>query len=313
MNPEEDGSRIGALASLIEEEWRSDVSDELASRLTNRGGILSNQGRLNEAMADLEKAVELFGRLVNEEGQGELAFKLALAFTNRGITLCKLGRVREGIGDLDQAIPIYEKSVEQDGRTDLSNALSMARRNREIAIEHLKGRPMTAQPMYDSEAVRPMREELTRVGIRDLLTPEDVDGVFSEKKGTALLVVNSVCGCAAGGARPGVMLALQNKLIPDQLTTVFAGMERDAVERARSYLKGCPPSSPCVALFKDGEAVAILQRHDIEGRSPVEIAQSLSAAFDRFCSRPGPSIPREELEKIIPHQACGSEIPRFEQ
>ncbi len=86
MNPEDD-SRIGALASLIEEEWRSDVSDELASRLTNRGGILSNQGRLKEAMADLEKAVELFGRLVNEEGQGELAFKLALAFTNRGITL----------------------------------------------------------------------------------------------------------------------------------------------------------------------------------------------------------------------------------
>lgn len=172
---------------------------------------------------------------------------------------------------------------------------------------------MTTQPMYDPEAVKPMREELTRVGLRELLTPEDVEAVLGRKEGTALLVVNSVCGCAAGGARPGVMLALQNKVIPDELTTVFAGMERGAVERARAYIAGYPPSSPCIALFKDGEVAAILQRHDIEGRTPDQVAEALSSAFNDFCSRPGPSISREEFEKIVPHQACGSELPRFEK
>lgn len=164
--------------------------------------------------------------------------------------------------------------------------------------------------MYDPRAVQPMREELKRVGVQELLTAEDVDRVATEK-GTTLVVVNSVCGCAAGGARPGVMLALQNKVIPDRLTTVFAGMERDAVERARSYFKGYPPSSPCVALLKDGSVAAILQRQDIEGRTPQQIAQALVSAFDQHCTRPGPSIPRSELEKIIPVQACGSSIPRF--
>ncbi len=172
---------------------------------------------------------------------------------------------------------------------------------------------MTTQPMYDPEAVKPMREELTRVGLRELLTPEDVEAALGPREGTALLVINSVCGCAAGGARPGVMLALQNKVIPDELTTVFAGMERGAVERARAYIAGYPPSSPCIALFKDGEVAAILQRHDIEGRTPDQVAEALSSAFDQFCSRPGPSISREEFEKIVPHQACGSELPRFEK
>ncbi len=172
---------------------------------------------------------------------------------------------------------------------------------------------MTTQPVYDPEAVKPMREELTRVGLRELLTPEDVEAALGPKEGTALLVINSVCGCAAGGARPGVMLALQNKVIPDELTTVFAGMEREAVERARGYLAGYPPSSPCIAVFKDGKVAAILQRHDIEGRTPDQVAEALSSAFDQFCSRPGPSISREEFEKIVPHQACGSELPRFEK
>ena len=104
------------------------------------------------------------------------------------------------------------------------------------------------------------------------------------------------------------MLALQNKVIPDQLTTVFAAMERDAVERARGYIKDFPPSSPAVALFKDEKVVAMLERHDIEGRTPAEIAQALTASFDRFCSRRGPSIPREEFETIVTHQACGSQI-----
>ncbi len=167
------------------------------------------------------------------------------------------------------------------------------------------------QPMYDPAAVQPMRDELKAVGISELLTAEDVDSALG-KPGTALVVVNSVCGCAAGNARPGVMLALQNKVIPDQLTTVFAGMDREAVERARGHMSEYAPSSPCIALFKDGKAVKVLERHRIEGRGPMEIANELAASFSEHCERAGPSIPREELEKIVPIQACGSSIPRFE-
>jgi len=165
-------------------------------------------------------------------------------------------------------------------------------------------------PMYDPRAVQPMRDELTRVGVRELLTAKEVDEALA-KKGTTLVVVNSVCGCAAGGARPAVMLALQHKVIPDQLTTVFAGMEREAVAQARSYFKGVPPSSPGIALLKDGALAAILERGDIEGRSPQELAAALASMFDKHCTRPGPSIPREEFEKIVPVHACGSSIPRF--
>lgn len=165
-------------------------------------------------------------------------------------------------------------------------------------------------PLYDPEAVKPLRQELVRVGVRELQTPEEVEAVLGKKQGTTLVVVNSICGCAAGSARPGVMLALQNKVIPDQLTTVFAGMDREAVERARAYLAPYPPSSPCIGLLKDGKVAAIIERRDIEGRSPAEIAEALKAAFDKFCSRPGPSIPREEFEKIVPIHACGSSIPR---
>jgi putative YphP/YqiW family bacilliredoxin len=168
------------------------------------------------------------------------------------------------------------------------------------------------QPLYDPYAIQPMREELIKVGVRELRTPEDVNAALANFKGTTLLVVNSVCGCAAGGARPAVMMALQHKLIPDQLTTVFAGQDREATDRARGYLKGFPPSSPSIALLKDGQVAAMLERHQIEGRSPAEIAGMLTEAFDRFCTRKGPSIPRVEFEKIVPHQACGSSIPRFE-
>ncbi len=167
-------------------------------------------------------------------------------------------------------------------------------------------------PMYDPAAVQPMRNELKAVGIKELLTAQSVDEALG-RPGTTLVVVNSVCGCAAGNARPGVMLALQNKVIPDQLTTVFAGMEKDAVARARSHMSEYPPSSPCIALFKDGRAVKVLERHHIEGRGPLEIASELAAAFSEHCDRPGPSIPRKELEKIVPIQACGSSIPRFEE
>ncbi len=171
---------------------------------------------------------------------------------------------------------------------------------------------MTTQPTYDPEAVKPMRAELTRVGVRELPTPEEVDTALGQQAGTTLLVINSICGCAAGGARPGVMLALQNEVIPDHLTTVFAGMEHEAVEQARSHLRGYPPSSPCIALFENGEVVAMLERHDIQKRKPAEIARALTSAFDLRCSRPGPSIQPEEFGKIVPHEACGSKLPRNE-
>jgi putative YphP/YqiW family bacilliredoxin len=169
------------------------------------------------------------------------------------------------------------------------------------------------RPIYDPTAVQPMREELVKAGVQELTTAQEVDAVLQAQKGTALLIVNSVCGCAAGGARPGALVALQHDVIPDQLTTVFAGQDRAATDQARSYIKNYPPSSPAIALFKDGEVVAMLERHQIEGRSPLEIAQALTPAFDEHCTRPGPSISREEFEKIVPHQGCGSTIPKAEE
>ena len=118
----------------------------------------------------------------------------------------------------------------------------------------MSGFQFQSGPMYDPTSVQPMRAELTAVGVKELLTPEDVDAAIGQK-GTLLLVVNSVCGCAAGNARPGVMLALQNRVIPDQLTTVFAGQDRAATAHARGRMSQYPPSSPCIALFKDGEVV----------------------------------------------------------
>jgi putative YphP/YqiW family bacilliredoxin len=136
--------------------------------------------------------------------------------------------------------------------------------------------------MYNPALVQPMREELRSIGIKELLTPEEVDNAM-KLSGTLLVVVNSVCGCAAGGARPGVARALQNPKKPDHLYTVFAGQDKAATEQARSYFHGFPPSSPSVALLKDGEIVFMLQRKDIEGFSADEIAQKLVTAFDQFC------------------------------
>jgi putative YphP/YqiW family bacilliredoxin len=137
--------------------------------------------------------------------------------------------------------------------------------------------------MYDERLVTPMRQELTRIGITELRTPEEVDAKLGNAQGTTLVVVNSVCGCAARNARPAVTQALQHSVKPDSLTTVFAGMEKDAVNRARSYFIGYAPSSPQIALLKDGELVFILERHNIEGRSAAEIADDLTAAFDKYC------------------------------
>ena len=138
--------------------------------------------------------------------------------------------------------------------------------------------------MYPEEIVKPCREELTSIGIKELKAANEVDDAIKTKPGTTLVVINSVCGCAAGGARPGVRLALQHDKLPGQLTTVFAGVDNEAVERARSHMVGYPPSSPSVALFKDGVLVYMMERHDIEGTHPEEIAQKLKDAFDTHCS-----------------------------
>ncbi len=165
------------------------------------------------------------------------------------------------------------------------------------------------QPLYDPEAVRPMWEELQNVGIRPLSKAEEVDEAITNSPGTTLVVVNSVCGCAAGSARPGVMLALQNKVIPDTLGTVFAGMDHDAVQRARQHMSEVPPSSPCIALFKDGKPAFVMERRHIEQMNNEMVANTLKQAFNEHCSAEGPSIPTEEFDKINPVKQCGSSIP----
>lgn len=141
-----------------------------------------------------------------------------------------------------------------------------------------------AAPSYPEELTEPMRQELVRLGVEDLRTPEDVDKVLAAKKGTVLVVVNSVCGCAAGNARPGVAKALQNAKLPDHIVTVFAGVDKAAVAQARSYFTGYNPSSPQIALIKDGEVAMMLERQNIEGRDANQVAGDLVAAFDKFCA-----------------------------
>ena len=139
--------------------------------------------------------------------------------------------------------------------------------------------------MYDERMVTPMRQELTRLGIEETHTAEDVDRVLGERKGTVLVVVNSVCGCAAGNARPAVAMALQNNIKPEKSITVFAGNDADATRRAREYFVGFRPSSPSIALFRDGEVVKMLERWQIEGRTPEAIADELMTAFDQYCAK----------------------------
>jgi putative YphP/YqiW family bacilliredoxin len=138
--------------------------------------------------------------------------------------------------------------------------------------------------MYPEEMVQPMREELTSIGFREMRTPQEVDSALNRAGGTALVMVNSICGCAAGKARPAVALALSHRVRPDMLTTVFAGQDHEATERARSYFTGYGPSSPSIALLRDGKLVFMLERCDIEGRDPDSIAEDLVNAFDRFCT-----------------------------
>ncbi len=137
--------------------------------------------------------------------------------------------------------------------------------------------------MYPLELVAPMAKDLTNYGFEELATPEEVDALLEDQKGTLLVVVNSVCGCAAAMARPGTKLALTHHKKPDQLATVFAGVHTGATQRVREYLLPYPPSSPAIALFKDGELVHMLERHHIEGRSAEMIADNLRFAFDQYC------------------------------
>ena len=136
--------------------------------------------------------------------------------------------------------------------------------------------------MYPAELVKPMREDLTNVGFQELHTVEAVDAALA-KEGTTLVVVNSVCGCAAANARPGARQSLQNTKRPDNLVTVFAGVDKEATNRAREFMIPFPPSSPCMALFKDGELVHMLERHHIEGRPAELIAENLVDAYNDHC------------------------------
>jgi putative YphP/YqiW family bacilliredoxin len=141
--------------------------------------------------------------------------------------------------------------------------------------------------MYPDEIVQPMREELTRLGIQETRTAQEVDAVLGEKKGTALVVVNSVCGCAAGNARPAIAMAVNNSNLPDKMITVFAGNDQEATAKARSYFAGFRPSSPSIALMRDGEVVKMWERHNIQGREATEIADEMMSAFDQYCVKQG--------------------------
>ena len=136
---------------------------------------------------------------------------------------------------------------------------------------------------YNPEVVKPMREELARLGAVELLSAADVDAALSDANGTALLVINSVCGCAAANARPAVAIATGHEIQPQKLLTVFAGQDLEATARAREFMDGYRPSSPSIALFRDGEHVFMLERHEIEGRDATEIADDLKQAYDRYC------------------------------
>jgi putative YphP/YqiW family bacilliredoxin len=171
---------------------------------------------------------------------------------------------------------------------------------------------MSRPPLYDQDAVQPMRDALIAVGFKELLTTQDVDDAINVNDDQVVLVmINSVCGCAAGSARPGVSLSLQHNVIPDRLVTGFAGQEREAVDKVRQYIKGYPPSSPSIAIFKNGQLMYFMQRYNIEGRSAEDIASDLTEAFDELCTKQGPSIPPEVFEKVTYAVQCGSKIPLY--
>lgn len=142
---------------------------------------------------------------------------------------------------------------------------------------------------YSELLIKPMREDLTRLGVKETRRPEEVDEAIRNSQGTVMVIVNSVCGCAAGRARPGVALALQHDRKPDQVVTVFAGADIEATDRARSYFKPYPPSSPSIALLRDGKVIFMMERRQIEGRDAEQIAQELTSAFDKHCTKEEPA------------------------
>ncbi len=144
---------------------------------------------------------------------------------------------------------------------------------------------------YPAESIGPMRRELARLGVQETRTPEEVDALLTPQSGTVMMVINSMCGCAAGRARPTTALALRHPTLPDKVATVFAGGDVEATARVREYLADYPPSSPSVALFREGKSVFMLHRHHIENRGGAEIAQLLTEAFDQYCGK-------EAVEKI---------------
>ncbi len=151
----------------------------------------------------------------------------------------------------------------------------------------LKSLMNNSTPTYSPEVVQPFRDELTAAGFKELLTPADVDAALGKQDDKVVLtVLNSVCGCAAGKARPGVLVSMLNEVVPDEYVSVFAGMEKEAVEHFRTkYLEGITPSSPNIAMFKNGKLVHILQRYEVEGKSAWNIAEELTAEYDKVCSK----------------------------
>ena len=140
--------------------------------------------------------------------------------------------------------------------------------------------------MYPEIMVIPMREELTRIGVQELRTAQDVDRAIVNQAGTTMVIVNSICGCAAGRMRPAIRVAVQNSVRPEKMFSVFAGQDTEATERARSYFTGYPPSSPSIALLRDGKLIYMMQRSDIEHREAADIAAELKKTFDKFCAVP---------------------------
>jgi putative YphP/YqiW family bacilliredoxin len=138
---------------------------------------------------------------------------------------------------------------------------------------------------YSELMIRPMREELTRIGVEEMRTPEDVDRTLANSEGTVMVVVNSICGCAAGKARPGIARALEHSVRPDKVATVFAGADIEATEKARSYFTGYQPSSPSIALLKDGKLVYMMERRQIEGKDASQVANELTQAFEQHCAK----------------------------
>jgi len=172
----------------------------------------------------------------------------------------------------------------------------------------------SSAPMYDQNAVQHMRDELLAVGFAELLSKEEVESAIKNNDDkTTLVMINSVCGCAAGSARPGISQALQNEMIPDKLFMGFAGQEKEAVEKIREYVGGFPPSSPSVALFKKGKLIHFMQRHEIEGKAPEEISEYWKEIFNKNCSNKGPSISPENFAEVMHAKSCGSKIPLFNE